>query len=109
MRGVVVEWLDRLDYGAESRRKVVRGWDSPCDDWKTASVHPAVNGNLSQSREGYGSERKGMGLHLSSAVPKIQWGFNPTAIRLWEIVTISVVRDLNSQEKRNTVELQMLK
>ena len=40
-RGVVVEWLERFDYGAESRRKVVC---SRLGDWKTLSVNPAVNG-----------------------------------------------------------------
>ena len=39
----MVEWLEQFDYGAKSRRKVVR---SPCDDWKTLSVDPAVNGYL---------------------------------------------------------------
>ena len=43
----MVEWLERLAYGAESRRKaLVRGWTSPCDDWKILSVNPAVNGYL---------------------------------------------------------------
>ena len=32
-RGFVVEWLKRLGYDAESRRKTcVRNWASPCDD-----------------------------------------------------------------------------
>ena len=40
----MVKWSERLGYGAESRLKVcVRGWASPCDDWKTLSVIPAVN------------------------------------------------------------------
>ena len=41
----VVEWLESLGYGAESRQKVgVRGWASPCDDRKTLFVNPVVNG-----------------------------------------------------------------
>ena len=43
----MVEWLERLGYGAESRLKAcVRGWASPFDDWKTLSVNQAVNGYL---------------------------------------------------------------
>ena len=35
-KGAVVEWLERLGYGAESRRKAwVRDWASPYGDWKT--------------------------------------------------------------------------
>ena len=45
----LVEWLERLGYGAESH---LRDWASPCDDWKTLSVIPAVNGYLFQIREG---------------------------------------------------------
>ena len=48
-RGVVVEWLETLGYGAESRRKGVRSsprFPHPSDDWKTLSVNPAVNGYL---------------------------------------------------------------
>ena len=49
----MVEWLEWLGYGAESRRKAwIRGWASPCGDWKTLSVNPAVNGYLFQIREG---------------------------------------------------------
>ena len=47
----MVDWLDRLDYGAESRRKVVSS-SSPCNDRKTLSVNPAVNGYLFRIREG---------------------------------------------------------
>ena len=42
-RGAVVEWLETLAYGAESRRR--------SDDWKTLSVNPAVNGYLFRIRE----------------------------------------------------------
>ena len=49
----MVEWLEWLDYDAESRRKVVSSrLDSPCDDWKTLSVNPAVNGYLFRIKEG---------------------------------------------------------
>ena len=49
----MVELFGQLGYGAESRRKVrVRGWTSPCDDWKTLSVNQAVNGYLFRNREG---------------------------------------------------------
>ena len=38
------EWLDRLDYGEESRRRgVIRTRDSSSDQKKTPSVNPAVN------------------------------------------------------------------
>ena len=55
----MVKWLERLGYGAE-------GWALPCDHWKTLSVNPAINGYLFRIRE----------VHLSSAVPKIQWDSN---------------------------------
>ena len=52
MRSVVVEWLERLDYGAESHRKGVRSsWASQSDDWKN-SVSPAENGYLFRTRLG---------------------------------------------------------
>ena len=39
----MVECLEQPDYGAESCRKVVNPvWASPCGDWKTFSVDPAV-------------------------------------------------------------------
>ena len=51
--GAVVQWLERFDYGAESRRKArVRGWALSCNDWKTLSVNQAVNGYLFQIRAG---------------------------------------------------------
>ena len=56
----MVEWLERLGYGAESGHNAHdRGWASPCDDWKTLSVNLAVNGYRFRIREGYGSERRG--------------------------------------------------
>ena len=46
-RGAVGKWLEWLGYGAESRHTAqVRGWVSPCNDWKTLSVNPTVNGYL---------------------------------------------------------------
>ena len=48
-------------------RSRVRGFISPCDDWKTLSVNAAVNGYLFRIREGQRDW-----LRLSSAVPKIQ-------------------------------------
>ena len=51
-RGAVVEWLEQLGYGAESRRIAwVRGSAAPCGDWKTLSVNPAENGYLFRIRE----------------------------------------------------------
>ena len=47
----LVEWLERLGYSAESRRKArVRGWVSLRDDWKILAVNPAVNGYLFRIR-----------------------------------------------------------
>ena len=70
----VVDWLERLGYGAESRRKVVRsppGFAMSFDDWKTLSV----------------SERRGMGSAFYQLCP----GYcaplastAPAAIRQWE-------------------------
>ena len=52
-RGAVVEWLEQLGYGAESRRIAwVRGSAAPCGDWKTLYVNPAENGYLFRIREG---------------------------------------------------------
>ena len=84
----MVDWLERLNYGAESRRKAcVRGWASPCDDWKTLSVNQAVNWYLFHNMECWGSERRGM----SSAFHQLCQRYSgtltpaaPTAIRLWE-------------------------
>ena len=52
-RGAVIEWLEQLGYGAESRSKAcVRGSASPCGDWKTLYVSPTVDGYLFRIREG---------------------------------------------------------
>ena len=87
----MVEWLEQLGYGAESRRKAwVRGSASPCGDWKTLSVNPAVNGYLFRIREGYGSERKGTGSAFHQLCPRYSGTLTPTAptaIRLWETFT----------------------
>ena len=81
------QWLERLDYGAESRLKVVssrlsfalrRLKNSHCQP-SSEKVPFSNYGKLRQRKE-----RGGLG--LSSAVPKIQWKSNPhspTAIRLW--------------------------
>ena len=43
----MVEWLEQIGYGAESRRIAsVRGSAAPCGNWKTLSVNPAENGYL---------------------------------------------------------------
>ena len=40
MESAVVEWLEQLGYGAESRHMAwVRGSAVPCGDWKTLSTH----------------------------------------------------------------------
>ena len=49
----MVEWLEWLGCGTVSRHKeCVRGSASPCSDWETLSVNPAVNGYLFRIREG---------------------------------------------------------
>ena len=49
----MVEWLEWLGYGAESHCKVMHSrLASLCDDWKTLSVSPAVNGYLFRIWEG---------------------------------------------------------
>ena len=78
MRGAVVEWLERLGYGAESRRKVVssrlgfamrRLENSICQP--SSKWEPFSNQGKTWQRK----ERNG--LRLSSAVSKIQWNSNP--------------------------------
>ena len=73
----MVEWLEQLDYGAESRRKVVssrlffamrRLENSFCQS--SSEWVPSPN----QERLRQGNERDG--LSLSSAVPKIHWDSN---------------------------------
>ena len=73
----VVEWLERLCYGAESRLKTVssrlgfltgrleNSFCQPSFKW----VHFSNCGRLRQRKERDG-------FHLSSPVPKIQWGSN---------------------------------
>ena len=49
----MVEWLEQLGYDAESRHKAwIQGSTSPCGDWKTLSVNPAVNRYRFRIREG---------------------------------------------------------
>ena len=64
----MVEWLERLDYGAENRRKIMSsglGFDMRQLE-NSLSVNPVVNVYLFRIREGYRSEKR--------AVPKKQWG-----------------------------------
>ena len=51
-RGIVVEWLERDDYGAESRRKVVSSRLDFAMRRLENSVSPAVNGYNLRIREG---------------------------------------------------------
>ena len=76
-RSPVVDWLEGLGYGAESRRKaLVRGWALPCDDWKTL-CQPSSKW-VPFSNQGRIRQRKERdGLRLSSPVPKIQQVSNP--------------------------------
>ena len=74
----MVEWLERLDYGAESRRKVVssrldfamrrleNSLCQPSSEW----VPFSNQGRLRQQKERDG-------LRFTSAVAKIQWDSNP--------------------------------
>ena len=71
-RGAVVEWLEWLSYGAESRRKVVSSRlgfamrrPEPSSEW------------VSFLNQGRIRQPKRDGLRLSSAVLKIQWDSNP--------------------------------
>ena len=69
----MVYWLERLDYGVESRRKVVSSRLGYAMRRLENSVNPAVNGYLFRIREGEGwaprKARERDGLRLSSAVP----------------------------------------
>ena len=90
-KGAVVGWSERLDYGVESRRKAwVRGCASPCDDFKTLSVNPAVNGYFLRIREGQDGERRKMGSAFHQLCPRYSETLTPTAptaIRLWDTFT----------------------
>ena len=48
----MVEWLERLDYGAESRLKFLRSRLAFAMRRLENSVNPAVNGYLFRIREG---------------------------------------------------------
>ena len=88
--GVVVEWLERLDYGAESRRKVVSSRLGSAMRRLENSVNPAVNGYLFRIREGLGSERRGMGSVFHQLCPRYSGTLTLTApriIRLLEAFT----------------------
>ena len=71
----MVEWLERLSYGEESRRKVVSSRLSFTIRRLENSINPAVNLFSNQGRIRQRKERDGF--RLSSAVPKIQWGSSP--------------------------------
>ena len=89
-RGAGVEWLERLSYGAEGRRKVVslrlgfairRLENSLCQS--SSKWLPFSNYGRTRQRK----ERDG--IHLSFAVPRIQSNPSvPMTIRLWEIFTL---------------------
>ena len=49
LKGAVVKWLERLDYGAQSRREFEAGLRHATTG---NSVYPAVNGYLFRIREG---------------------------------------------------------
>ena len=59
----MVDWLEWLNYVAESRRKVASS---------SLGFNPAATGYSFQIRKGLGSERRKMGSRFSSAVPTIQ-------------------------------------
>ena len=72
----MVEWLERLDNGAQSRLKVGSSWVGFAMRRLENSVNPAVNGYLF-SNQGQTRQRKEReGLRLLSSVPKIQWDYN---------------------------------
>ena len=90
----MVEWLERLGYGAETCGKVVSSrLGSPCDDWKTLSVHQAENWlPFFRIREGQGSERRGIGSAVHQPCPRYSETLTsnvPTAFRLWETFTFT--------------------
>ena len=61
-------------------------------DWKNLSVNPAVNEYLFLIREGYGSERRGMGSTFHQLCLRYSGTLTPTAptaIRLWETFTFT--------------------
>ena len=73
------EWLERLDYGAESHRKVVssRLGFAMRRLRKTLSVNPAVNVYLFRIREG--SKRRRMGSAFHRLCPRYNGTLTPTA------------------------------
>ena len=85
----MVEWLEELDYGVESGRKIVISSSGfAMGRLETLSVDPAVNGYLFRIREGLGSERRGIGSTFHQLC--LCWSLTPTAptaIRLWETST----------------------
>ena len=104
----MVGWLEQLDNGAESRRKVVSSrlglamWRlenslcRPSSEWVPFSI-------LGRLRQGKDRD----GLCLSSAVPKIQRYSNPnapTAIRQWETFTFTFINThIHKQNKKKSI------
>ena len=78
----MVEWLGRLTVVW----KVAGSGHFRTKDWKTLTVHPAVNGYVVNFREGLRRRKEMLGRRHSYAVPKTRLGSNtslpPTAIRL---------------------------
>ena len=72
----MVEWLERLDNDAESRRKVVSSWVGFAMRRLENSVNLAVNGYLFSNQGKTRQRKEREGLRLSSTVSKIQWDYN---------------------------------
>ena len=90
----MVEWLKRLDYSTESRRKVVSSKLGFAMRRLENSVNLAVNEYLFRIREGSGSERRGMGSTFHQLCPRYSGALTPTAptvIRLWETFTFLIL------------------
>ena len=57
------------------------------DNWKTVSFNPALNVNQGRIKP----QKERDGLHLSYAIPKIQWASSPhfpMASRLWKLLPL---------------------
>ena len=81
----VVEWLERLGYGAKSRRKVVSSRAGFAMLRLENSLCPLSSKWVPFStKEGLGSERRGMDSAFHLLWPKYS---GPTAIRLWNTFT----------------------
>ena len=79
-RGVVVKWLERLDYGAKSCRKVVSSrLGFAMRRLENSLCNPAVNGYLFANKGRLRQRKERDGLRLSSAVPRYSGTLTPTA------------------------------